>query len=273
MRGAAFVVALAMLLAGCSQDGPPSRAPPAPQVQGIVVDTTLRPLPGIEVVETGSGARTSTDENGFYVLAVPRLSEVVLVWQGEGFVAQSRGFGGVAGVAWANVTLERVPITDPFVVVRSFEGFLRCAAVGTFVEDPSRPHEHEGVRCHALLNDTANTWVLDVGAQAEGLVIEVAWEAQSPLASALVVRVVAPDGDVFGFQEGQSMLHLQVSAVKLAQALEAGPLALTIALEAGAGTGNHEHGAVGVFVNQRFTVFASEFHNGPAPIGYSVANA
>ncbi|MEK6975977.1 MAG: hypothetical protein AABY18_06515 [Candidatus Thermoplasmatota archaeon] len=131
-----------------------------------------------------------------------------------------------------------------------FQGILRCGVVATTQEDPSRPHEHQGVRCSQALNDTANRWSYAVPNNATGVVVEVDWDAQSEVAQALVLKVtVEATGEGLGFVEGTSMIRLQLSSLKLAQEQQAGHDALSVVLEPGAGTGNHEHGAAGAFVH------------------------
>lgn len=273
MRALALVAVLA--LAGCSggeSQGVPGE-PVGPLVEGWIVDERIVPVVGATVRLAGAGAETMTDDEGHYALQGPVGAELVLVVQAEGFLPQSRGVSSAAGARQVlNFTLERVPVAEPYDELEQFQGILRCGVVATTQEDPSRPHEHQGVRCSQLLNDTSNRWAYTVPANTTGVVVEAAWDPQSEVSQAMVMKVAtAATGEVLGFIEGTSMLRQQLSSTKLQQELQAGHDVLHISLEPGAGTGNHEHGAAGAFVNQGFTLYATAFFNGPVPPTYTVA--
>jgi hypothetical protein len=79
-------------------------------------------------------------------------------------------------------------------------------------------------------------------------------------------------GDIIGFVEGTSIMRVQVAAFSLAKLIESGNSVIHILIMPGAGTGSHEHGAVGVFVQQEFTIYATTFYNQPADSTYSIGN-
>lgn len=276
MRPAVSWVALtvvAMALAGCGQAGPEAEAPPAkPRVEGWVVDARLFPVVGAPVTAVGLGAQNLTDGSGHYAVEVPPGIDVVVAVAADGFLTQSRsvsaGFGSRAVV---NFTLERLPADAPRLTVESFDGILRCGVTAVLLEDPSRPHVHSGVRCSNYLEEDTNVWPYRVAPNATGLVIEAVWEPQTELSQSLILNVtVQASGEVLGFQEGLSPLRAQTSRFKLDLERSLGNDVLDIRIEAGAGTGNHEHGAVGATVEQRFQLFVTAFYNQPVDSGYSV---
>ena len=271
MRVTAWL-ALAVALAGCAS-GPPAAAPEAtgPLVEGWVVDATRTPVPDAVASLAGLGIEAAVGDDGHYALQAPPGVDLVLVVAAPGFVPATRSVGAASGAHHVlNFSLERVPVAEPRVLVESHRGVLRCGAVATTMEDPARPHEHQGVRCSQLLNDTSNRWRYDVPANTSGMVVEAAWEAQSDVAQALVLKVVVEgSGETLGFIEGTSPLRVQLSSAKLAHELAAGHATLLMTLEPGAGTGNHEHGAVGVFVDQSFELYASTFYNMAVDPAYS----
>lgn len=243
-----------------------------PVVEGWILDERIQPVPEAQVRFVGHNVTTQTDASGHYVLRGPVGVDLVWTVQAPGFVAQSRAVAANSGSHhWLNVTLLRVPNDAPFEQIESFQGILRCGIVATTQEDPSRPHEHQGVRCSQLFNDTANRWLYEIPADTTGVVIEAFWDAQSEVAQALVLKVVAPrSGEVFAFTEGTSPVRAHLSSFKLLQEQAAGFTELAVTLEPGAGTGNHEHGAVGAFVQQSFKLYATAFFNGPVPPAYSI---
>ena len=247
--------------------------PVGPVVEGWVLDERIQPVPDAEIRLIGHNVTARPDASGHYVLRAPSGVDLVLTVEAPGFVTQARALAGNSGAHhWVNVTLVRVPLDAPFHQVESFQGILRCGAVVTTQEDPSRPHEHQGVRCSQLLNDTANQWTYEVPAGTTGVVLEAFWDAQSEVAQAMVLKAVAPrSGEVFAFTEGTSPIRAHLSSFKLQQEQAAGSSQLQVVLEPGAGTGNHEHGAAGAFLQQTFTVFATAFFNGPVPPAYTVA--
>lgn len=276
MRRMMLVALLAAALAGCMGGGgpPATSGPTGPTVEGWVVDERIAPVEGAIASLAGLGLEARTDADGHYVLQAPPGVDLVLVMEAPQFVAQSRAVAALSGAHHVlNFTLVRMPVQDPFDEVQSFQGILRCGLVATTQEDPSRPHEHQGVRCSQALNDTANRWAYTIPAGSTGIVVEAQWDAQSEVSQALVLKVVTEaTGEVLGFIEGTSMLRMQLSSVKLAQETQAGHEVLWVTAEPGAGTGNHEHGAIGVFVSQSFTLYATAFFNGPVPPSYSIAD-
>ena len=271
MRIASLAV-LAVVLAGCSQNGPDATSGPAGvQVDGWVMDAALKPIEGAAI--TTAGGQAVTDVAGHFVLVAPVGQDLVLMATAPGYAASSKALPAFSGAnPIVNFTLDRLPDEAPYHETQAFTGFLQCAVTAVVMEDQSRPHEHRGVRCSGPVNDTRNVWHTAVDPKATGLVIEASWTPNNEAAQGLVMKAtVDGSGEVLGFLEGPSMLRLQVSQARLLQNLEAGFLDYTVVIDAGAGTGEHEHGAVGVFVEQRFDLYATTFYNGPADPSFSVA--
>lgn len=275
MMRVAVALVLAVALAGCSKGGSPAAGPEpvGPTVEGWIVDERIVPVEGAVVRLAGLGQEAVADAEGHYVLQAPPATDLVLLVEAPGFRPQTRALSAASGAHQVlNFTLERVPVAQPYDTLEKFDGVLRCGFVVTTQEDPSRPHEHQGVRCSQVLNDTSNRWLYVIPANVSGLVVEVDWDPQSEVSQALVLKIVTQaTGEVLGFIEGTPIIRQQLSSAKLQQELQAGHDVLAITLEPGAGTGNHEHGAAGAFVNQGFTVYATAFFNGPVPPDYSVA--
>jgi hypothetical protein len=263
---------LVALLAGCTDGAPGPAQSSLPLLEGWILDVRLAPVVGARVTAVGVDGGSVTDEGGHYAFDVPAGIQVLVVAEMQGFVAQSRAVSAGSGDHLiVNFTLDRVPAEEPYRTVESFEGILHCGVVVVALEDPSRPHQHTGVRCSMVTDDDQNVWSYTVPPTTTGLVIECVWEPQSDLAQSLLLNVsVQATGEVLGFQEGISPLRAQTSRVKLDLERRAGHDVLDITIESGAGTGNHEHGAVGATAEQTFRLFVTAFYNGPVDPGYSV---
>ncbi len=272
MRGA-LLAAFAMVLAGCSQAAPFQATASGPLVEGWVLDLALTPIAGASVTVAGTAIGVRTDAAGHFILEAPSGTDLVVTVAADGFGSTSQAISALSGTRHVlNFTLERIPAAAPYHVVERFSGFLQCAVTAVVMEDQSSPHEHQGVRCSSLVNDTRNVWHGDIPAETTGLIIETQWTPNSELAQGLVMKIVVDgSGDVIGFVEGRSILRIQLSQTNLQRNLQAGFTHYTVTIDAGAGTGEHEHGAIGVFLEQPFTLFATSFFNGPVDPAYSVA--
>lgn len=274
MRRAVLAI-LALAFSGCFQAEPSaSDEPVGPAVEGWVVDLAYKPIVGANVSLTGTGLWATTDDEGHFGLEAPPATQLLVTVTAPGFMAASQSVGAASGSRHIlNFTLERVPAAAPYTLVESFNGFLQCGVTLVVMENQSTPHEHQGARCSTLINDTRNTWHTAIPNNATGMIIETEWTPNSEFAQGLVMKIVVDgSGDVLGFIEGRSILRVQLSQAKLLQNIQAGFTDYTVTIEAGAGTGEHEHGAVGVFYEQAFTIYATTFYNGPADPSYSIAD-
>lgn len=273
----ALLAVAALTLAGCSDGGRRKVADVAGEsvVEGWVWDSALKPVPGVTIVAVGLQANATTDGDGHYRLSAPLGQELVLVLEAEGFLAQSRGLGASPGAhTWLNVTLERVPFAAPYHQTVRHSVLIECAVTAVVAEDPNKPHEHQSAKCSDATASAQATWNYTMPANVTAMVLEAFWEESTPLATAIVLRAVQPDtGDVLAFLEGMDPLRAQLSQVNVARALGLGFDRLTIEVRPGAGTGAHDHGAFGAFVNQQVDLYMTEFYNGPADPAFTVADA
>ena len=272
---AAVALLLASMLAGCSGSGGQAAPPASAQlvVEGYVVDERLVPLPGVLVEALGSNASATTDEAGHFELRASAAQDLVLVVAPAGYVAQSRAVSAFSGGhQWVNVTLAAVPFAAPFHTTEAYAASVQCGVTAVVGEDPSRPHEHQGVRCSDYLDSPNRFWNYTVPTNTTGLVLEAVWEPSTPAATAIVLRVtVQGTGEVLSYKEGSSPMRLQLSAVALAQNVAAGFDVVSVEVRPGAGTGEHDHGAVGAFVQQQVDLYMTAFFNGPVDPTFTIA--
>ena len=266
---------LASMLAGCSGGPGPAAAPSAPEfvVEGFVVDARLVPIAGAPVVALGQAANATTDEAGHFVLHALAAQDLVLLVAPAGYVAQSRAVSAFSGShAWVNLTLEAVAFAQPYHQTEMFRATVQCGVSVVAGEDPAKPHEHQGVKCSDHVPSPTSVWNYTVPANTTGLILEAFWEPGTPASTALVLKgTMQGTGEVLAFVEGMSPLKQQLSKVSLQQNVAAGYDVLTIELRPGAGTGQHDHGAVGAFVQQQVQLFATAFFNGPVDPTFTVA--
>jgi hypothetical protein len=277
MRGRAPALALlAFALAGCAQDTPDADGEDAAVgtlVEGWVVDLRIMPVVGANV-SASAVAWATTAEDGHYAVRVPSGQDVIVTIVAPGFEPASKLVSAGSGQhTFLNFTLAPRPSQDPRILVQSFNGAVRCAVTAVAGEDPSRPHEHQGFRCDDNLPGEVrtNVWNFTYPADADGLVAEVFWDAQSEVSKALYVRLThAPTGEVLAFAEAMDPIRLQPSVDALAQLQRLGDVPLQLTVGPGAGTGNHDHGAVGAFVEQQFEAFSSTFFDRAVDPSYTV---
>lgn len=273
---AALALVVAAALAGCS--GGASQAPPegaaAFVVEGFVVDARLLPIAGAPVVALGQGANATTDASGHFLLRALAAQDLVLLVAPPGYVAQSRAVSAFSGShAWVNLTLEAVAFAAPYHQTEMYRATVQCGVSVVAGEDPSRPHEHRGVKCSDHLPSPTSVWNYTVPVNTTGLILEAFWEPGTPASTALVLKAtMVGTGEVLAFVEGMSPLKQQVSRVSLQQNVAAGHDVLSVELRPGAGTGQHDHGAVGAFVQQQVQLFATAFFNGPVDPAFTVAS-
>jgi Carboxypeptidase regulatory-like domain len=273
MRGLALLVVVA-LLAGCSEAPAPAPAGPVgPIVEGWVVDATRTPIVGARVFVQGQNLTGTTDDEGHYAFQAPPALDLLVIVQAEGFHSSSQlatAFSGTRHVL--NFSLERIPVAEPYQISSEFEGSLTCAFTVVLQEDPERPHEHTGVSCNSVTPVQTNVWNYTIPANTTGLVLEGFWEPQTPFSEALVIKAEVPDtGQVLAFLESSGPLRVQLSAANIAEAGKDGRTILRVTVTPGAGTGSHEHGAIGLFLEQEFQLVMTAFFNGPVDPAFSIS--
>lgn len=271
----ALALLLPSALAGCSEGQAPPAVDAGPLVEGYVLDEARAPVPDASVVVRGLTVNGTTGADGHFAFQAPTGVELLVTAQAPGFIASSQivpAFSGSRHVL--NFTLERMPFGEPYTLVSDFKGSVSCGLTAVVGEDPSSPHEHKGVRCSEVVPSETNVWNYTIPLNTTGLVFEAFWDPQTDLSAALVFKATIPEtGEILGFKESANPARIQLSAVSLAQNLAAGHTVLKVVVTPGAGTGEHEHGAVGVFVEQEFQLVMTAFFNGPVDPTYSIATA
>lgn len=279
-RAPPLAVVAALAVAGCASladaDEPVDATPTMRRIEGWVLDEAIRPVVNATATAVGANVTARTDDEGHYMLSLPLGQQVFITVEADGFIPKSAylGGGGTRGVL--NFSLVHLPTMEPFTLLTEHEGQLTCAVSAVVgQDDPSKPHEHVALRCYDVIPqefDEGHLWSYVIPAQAQAVVVEMFWDKGTELAAALVLKIqVASTGDVVGFVEGTSPIRIQLAQLVVEQLHGLNNTELLLTVLPGAGTGNHEHGAVGVFFEQPFHIYATAFFHQPAPPTYSVA--
>jgi hypothetical protein len=240
----ALVLALAVVLAGCTadapaessgQDGPPDVAPPPEftddtgALTGQVRDDEGLPVSGADVA-LGPGDRTArTDAAGGFTFSLLEPGTYELYVAKLGFVSVAKGATVTAGsAATIDVVLEAIPVVEPYSLTWQQAGRLGCAVQ----VDPVNGLSACGLAAIVTLltgQDTSNIddfalfWDIPepTGAWETGI-FEMQWESTQTLGRGLQmiweVNTCSGDPDLtFGIVVGESPLRLQVDRAQIVQ--------------------------------------------------------
>jgi hypothetical protein len=126
--------ALFVIVAGCSDRsvgvdavGPPMPSEGGGRIEGRVQDEELRPLEGAEVALFGAPTSTLTDATGEFVIENVAIGVQRVVARRLGFEDAIVKVDVVAGLSSRlQITLDAVPIVEPFHVAHSQRGSVGC---------------------------------------------------------------------------------------------------------------------------------------------------
>lgn len=139
---------LSVALAGCAEDAgtpdePDANEPPVVEatettggIRGVVVDTAILPIADADVLVTPGDLKTTSDENGNFVLSglEPGTYFVVVSHPLYDTVQQSTEVvAGVAEPAAIKFRLTRLVNFDPYLSTQPFKGYITCSANLVFV--------------------------------------------------------------------------------------------------------------------------------------------
>lgn len=270
MRGGWSVLLVVALLAGCSspaetpapvvdfEDLELSAATGKGVVRGVVVDPTITPIVGAEIVLGKDGATATTDAEGRFGFSdvEPGLQILQVSKPGYGPVQSSvEVIADQLEPPLVTLVLERLPGTEPFVVTMLWDGFLHCSltvggvfATGCLIGD---------------YTDDASRFSSPVDSLPTFLQSELVWEATQTLGTNLCMREYAR-ASATDFEMlmddvcGPSPL-LQVAAVERLNETGVGAESGLERVVWVAGYG--DAAAPGLALSQRFSVYTHLFYN------------
>ncbi len=281
--GSALLLVACLILAGCSApaEGPaadtqaldgdelPALAPTATLV-GDVVDRAFRSIDGANVrlapVGNGTALETNATELGEFQFANLTLGAYTLFVSAPGFLAHEQSIDLAQTEAGVRVVLERIDGIMPRMELHQINGIIACDFIFQPTHSHENGHEHGNTRCDGALGGDRHQWDIPVERGAEGIIVELTWEAGTELARFLLVRVHDQAGTLVAETEASSPLRLHISRSNLEQSVPTGGTLRAEALVgAGEDSGGSDHG-VGWQFQQEFEAFASIFYGyQPAP--------
>lgn len=286
--GSLAAVALALLLAGCSDagGGPADDAPAAFDdldvssgkgvLRGIVITPAVVPVEGATVRLAGQDLEQATDADGAFVFTELAPGTYFLQVSKPGWTEVQQSAEVLAGVAdppIVKAVIEEIPGAQPRAVTLQLDGFLACS-VGTPVSFMS---------CDATGADRPTLW-FDIEGTPQWIQTEVMWASTQPSGDWLYVvqGICSCDGgipDVGGarFDETADARSPYIARADPEFLDEHGVGSddgkqLVVAVSASGPEPETTNGS-GVALNQEFTVYATFFYNlEPDPSWSFVAN-
>lgn len=268
------------MLAGCSGKDPvpegipiDDRGAALPTVHGFVVDEAIRPLVGVEVRFLGTDIRTTTDDAGAYEIFEPvdAAKSILVTAYKAGFWPRTQHVQ-ISGYVSARLDfgLETNPYLIPHVEVIETHGTLDCKALVTAAGPP------QGLNCtrpNPTSDETPTPWRLWLNPSPgfTGVVVQLQWNAESPMSEHLHATLRAPvaggmdgsPGEVQVEVTGASPLRLEIPADVARTFNVWTSVVLEVALaDSQPGT------PVSFARGQLFEAFSTLFYVDPAPPGY-----
>jgi len=274
------LVAFAVLLAGCTHPGHVKTAgSSAVEVRdghllaGWVSDAAQLPVAKAHLRVEAANATAITNGDGWYGFSTLPLGEPLLV------VADADGYKPLSkSVTLAedsslvlNFTLEAIPVKTPHVEMIPKKGLVSCQASVIVVEEEYK------TECGNNDPNSKPKIEFTVGPDTAGIVLELVWEAGSPLAQQLNLTVetvgFGDQDQVLASLSGKSVLRAQVNSIQAARFYSAGGIVRSL-VSAGSNP-DEDESTVGVSVplQQSFDLYVSVFYvEGPSPTYTALKN-
>jgi hypothetical protein len=278
-RGSLLLVAVTLLLAGCSSTKDPVQPPEADEpdptifgsIVGTVVDDELQPIPRAQVaVASGVVESTHTDEDGsFLIQGLPPGPDTLYI-AAIGFEAAARQVELVAGRnEEITIRLSEVGTDEPFSMLETHQGLIACGSGAGF--------EGSGftqVGCGAADPNQAFLFNFTFGKDLKGILFEMSWTPAQALSRDLVFNVEkdgcgveCTEDDTFAQLQGCCYLRVPVTIDEMRK--PAGALPATDFGEDGGRIQTRTLPAFGeagspvtVFTQQPFEIRVEYFYNG-----------
>lgn len=269
-RSLAFVVLVA-LASGCMDGGTKTvettiAEAPRPQLEGWVLSVDQSGIEGAMLRIEASNATATTSPEGRYAFgALPTDVPLIVTASANGYQVLSKSVTLVPDTSLTlNFTLEPIPVKKPYIDPQQYTGLVACQLVVVAAGDQER------IECGG--DDPNNKPIIEftMGPDVAGVVLELVWESNTPLADLLEMRIETVG---FGDQDeelataiGPSILRAQINSFQAAKFYSGGGIArATIA----AGTNpDDEESTVGAGLplQQSFELYVTVFYvEGPLP--------
>lgn len=282
VRWGALLVLVLAVAAGCTAPPPPPEGLPVdddgkalPTVEGFVVDEAIRPLAGVVVRILGEEANGTTDEEGHYAIRRPtQQAEAVLVSAfATGYRPLSKQMQASRFTpARIDFQLEPDAALVPRVETLQFRGTLSCQVRTPLAWPVCTPPDISIGGSGITPAPREMTWALDTARGLAGAVVQVDWEAETPLAEQMEAILWGPvaggeraTGRGLANVTGTSPLRLEIDEATARGLSDWTAVWLEVRVP--------EQGSlqVGLAIQQRIDAYATLFYIDPAPPGYTLA--
>lgn len=195
-------------LAGCSGGGAGDGQPEADfsdlgleatattgVLRGVVVDTAIRPVPGVALVVTGADAmvrRTESNAEGLFGLDDLPPGDYFIVANRSGYIQTQSSASVVAGVAEppiVKVLMQADPATLPFFEAYVMEGFIQCSVRPMFL----------GLQCGVTEEDVVRA-IYPFARPPEHVQSEMVWQSTQAFGDELSLAIRCFPGEAMGFE-------------------------------------------------------------------------
>ncbi len=282
VRGA-FSLGIILMLAGCSDAPKPVaqvEVPPGEAlVEGVVVDSAIRPVPGATVVAVGTDAKATTDDQGEFALSLPVGAAVLEATHPSFAAARAEVDVRPAMVGKVVLTFQFSAETAPYSTLVKYDGFVVCS-LGISVIFSEECGEGVGTPAGRVGKQANNAIRYDFQPESPSvktIVLDMAWEPTSDAGREMLLLFntgwtcePACGGDAVGAgsMQGPSPQSMRVDEADLAPHLEDPATVFTTYALA-----RNDATQVNALLNQPFQLFVSLFYREPAPEGYSFLTA
>lgn len=231
-------------------------------IKGTVTDVEAAPILGVSVAIHGTDAVVVTDEAGGFAFTDVPVGAYDILSNKLGYQNGAQRVDVLAGeTLFVNFTLNAVEIApDPYRTVQQFDGLISCG----FVFVPVCGVLDELNQGYGTPNPTEEHWLFGWAyghsTVPTTVVFELVWQPTAP-ETAKQLTILALDG-FSGDATGPSVLKLVVSGKDFDEIEEDPNFRFSIGI----------YPDVEPVVNQRFTLYRTDFFHEEAPEGYSVLN-
>ncbi len=264
----ASLLALAIVLAGCSQAPVDTPEPLQGGVRGVVVSEALVPLVGAEVRIVHGNSSIVADDGTYRIRS--DYDAVTVVASAPGYEQSTRNVDLRAG-EWIVVDFVLRAIDDVrYHDTQVFKGLIECGAIVQYghTHGNGDPDDDNRILCPGNTGrDHVFEYIPDRNPQ--DLLIEVFWKPNNEYAEVLTVVLRDADGEFIHFEEGPSPLRLELAAKRTQHEFGSDGTAI-IEILPGIPSKSTAEVYAGVHIDQEFDMYVTSFHGMNQPMHWTV---
>lgn len=247
-------------------------------VEGFVLDPARAPLAGATVRLQNHDREATTDERGHYDFGGLIDNQLyVLIAEAEGHKPKAQQVVAIEDkVVRLDFVLDERPTETPWDEVIERAGFISCQAFAGAGHDHGGDGKEFEQRCAGALGDDPNAvqvLELETKATVAGIVVEVQWESNQPLADFLMVTVESVGfGDLdkqFGQVISSSVIKIEIPQDDVAKYYKGQGGIVRVSVDAHYEDDDEQAAGAAFGFQQAFLVRMSNFYVEPQPRSYT----